>query len=86
MWLRFDDLAAVIHENARSKGFWDHETLRVTDPVTGDVEGRPSNPSIDGEKIALMHSELSEALEAHRDGDMEHVEEELAATEGDDDA
>ena len=37
-----------------------------------------------GEKIALMHSELSEALEAHRAGgsndDWDHVTEELADT------
>jgi len=33
-----------------------------------------------GEMIALMHSELSEALEGLRDGNMENVAEELADT------
>ena len=42
-------LAAMIHDNAVSKGFWD-------------------TPRPLPESIALMHSELSEALEEHRDG------------------
>jgi NTP pyrophosphatase (non-canonical NTP hydrolase) len=76
--ISLDDRAYEIHLNARAKGFWDHEYLVVIDPVLGDVEGRPRNPSIDAEKLALIHSEVSEALEAHRDGDMDHVAEELA--------
>ena len=35
-------------------------------------------PRNDGELIALMHSELSEALEGLREGDMENVAEEMA--------
>lgn len=45
-----DALAAVLHENAIAKGFWDGE-------VTYDKIGN---------KIALCHSELTEILEAIR--------------------
>jgi NTP pyrophosphatase (non-canonical NTP hydrolase) len=44
-----NQLAQEIHENAKSKGFYD-------------------SPKNVGEMIALMHSELSEALEADREG------------------
>ncbi len=53
-------LAHDIHENAKSKGFYD------------DVVSFPQS-------IALIHSELSEALEAHRNGEtVERIAEELA--------
>jgi NTP pyrophosphatase (non-canonical NTP hydrolase) len=49
----FDGMAAEVHEWARRKGWWDTEIL----------SGQRRN---DAELIALMHSELSEALEAIR--------------------
>jgi NTP pyrophosphatase (non-canonical NTP hydrolase) len=63
----FNTTAAVVHQTAIDKGWWDE-------------------PRNDGEIIALMHSELSEALEAMRHGnphsdhipDFSGVEEELA--------
>lgn len=42
-------LATRIHDNAKAKGFYDHDRNF-------------------GEMVALMHSELSEALEEHRAG------------------
>lgn len=73
-----NDLAERIHANARAKGFWDHETIVAIDPVLGDVEARLANPSILPEKLALVHSEVSEALEALRDGDQAEFDDELA--------
>ena len=45
-----DALAAVLHETAREKGFWDGEY----------------NHDKIGNKLALVHSEVTEALEALR--------------------
>jgi len=56
-----DALSAVLHENAREKGFWDGE-------YTHDKIGN---------KLALVHSEVTEVLEAIRKnkGSQEVVEE-----------
>lgn len=75
---QFDELAAEIHAWARGKGFYDRERLRVVDPVTGDVEGRPENPSLPSEKLMLIVTEVAEAQEALRDGDRENEAEEIA--------
>ena len=45
-----DVLAAILHENAIEKGFWDG----------------PKNFDVVGNKIALIHSEATEVLEAFR--------------------
>lgn len=70
------NLAATnIHNWSKEHGFWEHETLVHRDPVNGDVEGRLKNPSIVAEKLCLIHSEVSEALESERDGDTNTAEE-----------
>jgi NTP pyrophosphatase (non-canonical NTP hydrolase) len=76
--MTFDDWARSIHEWARGKGFYDRERLRVVDPVTGDVEGRPVNPSLPSEKLMLIVTEVAEIQEALRDDDRENEAEELA--------
>jgi len=53
----------VVHERMIAKGFWDHISEEIEDHYT------VVNPSIFEEKIALMHSEASEILEARRDHD-----------------
>jgi NTP pyrophosphatase (non-canonical NTP hydrolase) len=57
-----------IHEWALSKGFWDEkERLFSIDGCQGEQEVKiKTRPWNFGEKIALVHSELSEALEKHR--------------------
>ena len=58
-----DALSALLHETARQKGFWDGE-------YTHDKIGN---------KLALVHSEVTEVLEAIRKNKgSEHVVEEIA--------
>lgn len=68
----FNVTARLIHNTARSKGFWDiPEDLQViileadleTGSALSDWYERP-----DSELLALIHSEVSEALEAIREG------------------
>ena len=58
-----DALSAILHETAIEKGFWD---------------GEYSNDKI-GNKLALVHSEVTEVLEAIRKSKgSEHIVEEMA--------
>lgn len=67
-----NQLGERVHANARAKGFYDHATIEA------DPDVAVANPSIAAEKLALIHSEVSETLEALRDNDREHEAEELA--------
>lgn len=59
-------LQKAIHEWARGKGWWDgFPRIKSRDPIK---LGRNATHYI-GTKLALVHTEVSEAVEALRDGD-----------------
>lgn len=62
--MNLGDLQKQAHQTAVEKGFWSSLIYEVgkKEPVGGALDGDRNN----GELIALMHSELSEALEACR--------------------
>lgn len=59
------------HKNSVDHGFWDEGVQRfIADGCMGTEEVLvTTKPWCFAEKIALIHSELSEALEKHRKGD-----------------
>ena len=69
------ELVKIAHETAISKGFWSLSSNEKIEASSYDLEDRN-----DGELIALMHSELSEALEELRKEkpNMKNVAEEMA--------
>jgi len=76
----FNTLATEAHETSVSKGWWENSEADALEAIaeTPDLVGMNANAlrtiasklkaKNDGEMIALMHSELSEALEALRHG------------------
>ena len=76
----FNTLASQAHDTAVSKGWWSNEDATIlhgianesclsrVDRVNLDKIAAKLEAKNDGEMIALMHSELSEALEALRHG------------------
>lgn len=70
--MNLNALGAEVHATSRSKGFYDHETL------PGGEGCEIQNPSLAAEKLCLLHSEISEALDALRKDNKPLHDEELA--------
>jgi len=62
--MTFNEYSKECYQTAKDHGFWDMNLYLLTVPT----------------KIALIMSELGEALEADRKGDNEHLAEEIADT------
>jgi NTP pyrophosphatase (non-canonical NTP hydrolase) len=79
------ELVEAAHLNAVTKGFWDgavqaDAAIKTVFSASGDFASEVSEAMI-AQKLALIHAEVSEALEARRKGDLENLEnfaEELA--------
>jgi NTP pyrophosphatase (non-canonical NTP hydrolase) len=71
----FNDLAIAIHAWARRQGFYDREFAPDSESRYANAVPNPCAPA---EKLCLIHSEVSEALEALRDDDAEAEAEEIA--------
>jgi NTP pyrophosphatase (non-canonical NTP hydrolase) len=67
--------AGRVHAWAVGKGFYNREHLYDRGE---NWEAMIVNPSLPAEKLALIHSEVSEVLEALRDEDRQHEAEECA--------
>jgi NTP pyrophosphatase (non-canonical NTP hydrolase) len=63
MKMTLNELRDAAHKNAVNKGFYDFETSAPNGALVDEVKH-----AFFAQKIALIHSEASEALEAHRDG------------------
>jgi hypothetical protein len=64
--LNLNELSAQIHEHNKAKGFY-NSYEKITDALRGDPGLQEEFSKIfGGQRIALMHSELSESLEGTR--------------------
>ncbi|UZQ52729.1 nucleotide pyrophosphohydrolase [Clostridium kluyveri] len=69
------ELVRKAHENAVKHGFWNDWALKERDILTGHAENYYNAV---GNMLMLIVSEIAEAQEALRKGDMENFGEELA--------
>lgn len=63
------ELQAAAHANSVSHGWWDQQRRIALTPEGEDLDKRLVLATIP-EKLCLVHSEVSEALEDYRDGTM----------------
>ena len=82
--MKISEMVEQAHKNARFKGFWEDWEMAQYYKHTTDYGGLDEeeikvveNNAI-AARLALIHSEVSEALEALRVGDMDNFAEELA--------
>ena len=75
-----DELAREAYLNSKLKGFHERDFVKGAALTTSGSQIAVTliNPSIDGERLALIHSEVSECLDDLRSGNDEGAEEELA--------
>lgn len=66
MYENLDLMAKEVYQNNVAKGFWEDEerTINIIDAEGFDFTA--AKKAFNAQRIALMHSELSEALEADR--------------------
>ena len=81
--MKINEMVEQAHRNARSKGFW--EDFKYVQCAKWNAYKSVSKEEVESmennaiaARLALIHSEVSEALEALRIGDMENFAEELA--------
>lgn len=74
-----EKLRDLCHQNSKDKGFWDEGETTVSGLIVDGCMGQQqasikykSKPWNFGEKVALIHSELSEMFEAWRKGIGDH--------------
>lgn len=67
--MKINEMVKQVHANAKEKGFWDEWELSLMDDSLRN--------NFIATRLALIHGEVSEALEALRIGDMENFAEEL---------
>lgn len=67
--LTIAEMVAESHRNSMAHGFWDGQRKLGADRVTVSMDREAVLKTIP-EKLALIHSEVSEALECYRSGEM----------------